>query len=61
MINLKNKDMICKIIILALIMMRLGISLAWHDQTRPIKFNFWNKLVSTIIFIGLLYGAGLFD
>lgn len=53
--------MICKIIILALIMMRLGLSLAWHNETRPIKFNFWRNLVSTIIFIGLLYGAGLFD
>lgn len=53
--------MICKIIILALIMMRLGLSLAWHNETRPIKFNFWHNLVSTIIFIGLLYGAGLFN
>jgi len=51
--------MICKIIILAVLMMRLGVNLAWHGQTRQVKFSFWNKLVSTIIFIGLLYGAGL--
>jgi hypothetical protein len=61
MINLKNKDMICKVIILAVLMMRLGISLAWHNQTRQDKYNFWWTLVSTTISVMLLYGAGLFD
>jgi hypothetical protein len=61
MINLKNKDMICKIIILAVLMMRLGVNLAWHGQTRQVKFSFWWTLVSTTISVGLLYGAGLFD
>ena len=62
MINLKDKKyMFCKIIILALIMMRLGVSLAWNGQIRPVKYSFWWTLVSTAIFIGLLYGAGLFN
>lgn len=59
--NLKNKDMICKIIILAVLMMRLGVTLAWHGQTRQDKVSFWWTLVSTTISVGLLYGAGLFD
>lgn len=53
--------MICKVIILAVLMMRLGISLAWHNQTRQDKYNFWWTLVSTTISVMLLYGAGLFD
>ena len=52
--------MICKIIILALIMMRLGVSLAWHNQTKPIKYNFWWGLMTSAISVGLLYGAGVF-
>lgn len=31
--------MICKIIILAVLMMRLGLNLAWHGQTRQDKLN----------------------
>lgn len=53
--------MICKIIILAVLMMRLGVTLAWHGQTRQDKVSFWWTLVSTTISVGLLYGAGLFD
>lgn len=53
--------MVYKIIILALIMMRLGVSLAWNGQTKPVKYSFWWSLVTTAIFIGLLYGAGLFN
>ena len=53
--------MICKIIFVSLLMIRLGISLAWHGQTRPVKYSFWWTLVSTAMFLGLLYGAGLFD
>lgn len=53
--------MICKLIILAVLMMRLGISLALHNQPRQDKFNFWWTLVSTTISVMLLYGAGLFD
>ena len=53
--------MICKVIILAVLMMRLGIGLAWHNQTRQFKYNFWWSLVSTTISVMLLYGAGLFD
>lgn len=52
--------MVCKIIILAIIMMRVGVSLALDGQTRPDKYSFWWTLVSAAIFIGLLYGAGLF-
>lgn len=53
--------MICKIIILAVLMMRLGVNLAWHGQTRRVQISFWWALVSTTISVGLLYGAGLFD
>lgn len=53
--------MICKVIILAVLMMRLGLNLGWHNQTRQVKYNFWWTLVSTTISVMLLYGAGLFD
>lgn len=53
--------MICKIILLSILMIRLGVNLAWHNETRQVTYNFWWTLVSNIMFIGLFYGAGLFD
>jgi hypothetical protein len=53
--------MICKIIILSLVLIRLGVHLALHGTSKLVRYNFWGELVSAIIYIGLLYGAGFFN
>lgn len=53
--------MIASIIILALLGMSLGISLAKHGQPKEGKYNFWLQLFATIIELILFYSAGLFD
>ena len=53
--------MISTIIILAYIFIRLGVYLACHGQTREVECNFFWQLLKTIVFIWLLYNAGLFN
>lgn len=52
--------MIPTIIIIALIFMELGISLAMHGKPRK-NYNFKMYLISAIIMFTLYYYAGLFD
>ena len=56
--------MISTIIILVLMVFGLGISLGKHGEYKPElsqKYNFWVALFTDIIWLLLLWGAGLFD
>lgn len=53
--------LIASSIILVLVFLNLGISLAQHGQYRLERHNFWLTLFSTIIQLVLYYYAGLFD
>ena len=53
--------MIATIIIIVLFATNLGIALAKHKEPKEGEYNFWMTLASVIIYIVLLYYAGLFD
>lgn len=50
-----------QIIMIILICLSLGISLAKHGQPRPeesAKYNFWSELFESIVVILILYWGG---
>lgn len=53
--------MIATIILLTLLAMGLGISLAKHGEPKDGTHNFWTTLFIVIIELVLYYYAGLFD
>ena len=53
--------MIASIILLILVFMELGMSLAKHGKYNTVKCNFWTGLISVAIQLALYYYAGLFD
>lgn len=53
--------LIASSIILVLLILSLGISLAKHNEVELKKHNFWVQLFSAIIQLSLFYYAGLFD
>ena len=53
--------LIASSIILVLLILSLGISLAKHNEVELKKHNFWGQLFSAIIQLALFYYAGLFD
>lgn len=56
--------MVSTIIILVLMTLGLGISLGKHGEHKPdfsCEYNFWVELFVDIIWLTLLYNAGLFD
>ena len=53
--------MVATIIILALIFIELGASLAKHGQPKEGKWNFWYTLLADGITVFLLWKAGLFE
>ena len=53
--------LIASSIILVLLILSLGVSLAKHNEVELKKYNFWVQLFSVIIELALFYYAGLFD
>lgn len=53
--------MIATIILLVIMCIGLGVSLAKHGQEREETYNFWFTLFLCIIELVLYYYAGLFD
>lgn len=53
--------MIATIIILVLMAMKLGVSLAKNDDEKKEKYNFLATLIAEGIEIALFWWAGLFD
>lgn len=53
--------LIASSIILGLLILNLGFSLAKHNEVELKKHNFWVQLFSVIIELALFYYAGLFD
>lgn len=53
--------LIASSIILVLLILSLGVSLAKHNEVELKKHNFWVQLFSVIIELALFYYAGLFD
>lgn len=53
--------LIASSIILGLLILSLGFSLAKHNEVELKKHNFWVQLFSVIIELALFYYAGLFD
>lgn len=53
--------LIASSIILVLVILNIGISLAQHNQVEVKKHNFWVSLFSAVVQLALFYYAGLFD
>lgn len=53
--------MIYTIIILVLIVLGVGMSLAEHGESRDGEYNFWLSLFVAALEIWLLYKAGVFN
>lgn len=50
----------CKIVIVAILILNLGFTLAKHGEIETKRYNFWTTLVGTGIEFLLFWGAGLF-
>lgn len=53
--------LIASSIILVLVILNIGISLAQHNQIVVKKHDFWVSLFSAVVQLALFYYAGLFD
>jgi len=55
--------LIASSIILVLVILNIGVSLAQHNQVEVEvkKHNFWVSLFSAVVQLALFYYAGLFD
>lgn len=53
--------LIASSIILVLVILNIGISLAKHNEIEVKKYNFWVTLFSAAVQLALFYYAGLFD
>lgn len=53
--------LIASSILLVLVILNIGISLARHNQVEVKKHNFWVSLFSAVVQLALFYYAGLFD
>ena len=53
--------LIASSIILVLVILNIGISLAQHNQVEVKKHIFWVSLFSAVVQLALFYYAGLFD
>ena len=53
--------LIASCIILVLLILSLGISLAKHNEVELKKHNFWVQLFSAVAQLTLFYYSGLFD
>jgi hypothetical protein len=50
-----------QIILLVILCLSNGISLAKHGEPREDNYSFWVTLTSTVITLSLLYWGGFFD
>ena len=50
----------CKVTIIVLMTMGVGIHLAKHGERRDDKYNFWSALFGAGVNLLLLWGAGFF-
>ena len=48
-------------ILLVIVILNIGRSLAQHNQVEVKKHNFWVSLFSAVVQLALFYYAGLFD
>lgn len=53
--------LIASSILLVLVILNIGISLAQHNQVEVKNHNFWVSLFSAVVQLALFYYAGLFD
>lgn len=53
--------LIASSILLVLVILNIGISLAKHNEIGVKKYNFWVTLFSAAVQLALFYYAGLFD
>lgn len=53
--------LIASSILLVLVILNIGISLALHNQIVVKKHDFWVSLFSAVVQLALFYYAGLFD
>lgn len=51
----------CKVTIIVLMAMSVGMHLAMHGERRDDKYNFWTSLIGAGINLLLLWGAGFFN
>ena len=50
----------CKIMVVILMAMSLGMHLAKHGEPRTGKYNFWAELFGSTVTLALLWGGGFF-